>query len=79
MSSELLKDFVDDLDAALGDYIETERERITTERDFLQNVLEGRADGVTVEDVSTDLTKKYLEGYLGTYIAIEKDVSTSSS
>ena len=79
MSSDLLKGFVDDLDTVLSDYIEAERTRITTERDFLQNVLDGRTDGVTIEDVSTELTQKYLEGYLSTYIAIEKDVSTSSS
>ena len=77
MSSELLKGFVDELDAVLGDYIEAERSRITTERDFLLNVLEGRADGVTVEDVSTELTKKYLSGYLSNYILIESDISGS--
>jgi hypothetical protein len=78
MSSEVLTNLIDTLEDALRDFIDTERERVETERDFLLNVLNGRSDGVTVEDLSTDLTKIYLSGYLSVYVPIENDISGST-
>ncbi len=69
----VLATFVGELETELRAYIDAERERIETERDFLLNVLEGRTDGVTVEDVSSALVASYLSDGLGAYISIEAD------
>ena len=68
---------LDTLETELRDYIDDERDRVETERDFLLNVLHGRTDGVSVEDLSTDLTNIYLSGYLSNYVPIENDISGS--
>jgi len=75
--SEVLRNLCDVLDDELRDFVSSERERIEAERDFLLNVLNGRADGVSVEDLSTDLTATYLSGYLSNYVPIENDISGS--
>lgn len=71
--SEILDNLLDTLDTELRDFLDTEQSRIETERDFLLNVLHGRTDGVTVEDLSTDLTQIYLSGYLSKYVQVEDD------
>lgn len=76
--SNALTGIIDSLEEELRDYIDGERERIEAERDFLLAVLDGRSDGVTVEDVSTDLTQSYLSGYLSEFIPIEQDISNPS-
>jgi hypothetical protein len=79
VSSGVLDSFIDDLEMVLEEFLDAEIARVENERDFLLKVLEGRADGVTVEDVSTELTMTYLSGYLSVYMPIEEDVSASSS
>lgn len=64
---------LDQLETDLRDFIDSETERVTNERDFLLNVLHGRADSVSVEDASSDLTNVYLSGYLSQYMAITDD------
>lgn len=73
-----LSTLVDDLETALTDYVDSERSRLETERDFLLAVLDGRADGVTVEDVSSDLTALYLSGSLGQYVPVEEDTDSAN-
>lgn len=78
MSSEVLTNLIATLEDELRDFIDTERERVEAERDFLLDVLNGRSDGVTVEDISTELTQIYLSGYLSAYVPIENDISGSA-
>jgi len=72
MSAEM-DAFLLDFETELRAYIDAERSRVETERDFLQAVLDGRTDGVTVEDVSSDLVNTYLTSYLGQFIPVEED------
>lgn len=71
--SSALSGLLDQLEADLRDFIDAETDRVTNERDFLLNVLHGRADSVSVEDASTDLTNVYLTGYLSQYATITDD------
>jgi len=71
--SDVLDNLLDTLETELRDFLDSERVRVETERDFLLAVLHGRSDGVTVEDLATDLTQIYAAGYLGEYIQVEDD------
>jgi hypothetical protein len=78
VSESTLQTFIDELEEVLTEYLDSETARVENERDFLLSVYNGRTDGITVEDVSTEFTMKYLSGNLGDYMPIEEDVSTPS-
>ena len=73
MSSENLRGLLDQLEDTLTDYVEDEKSRVEAERDFLLAVVDGRSDGVNVENVSSELTSTYLASSLSKYIPIEDD------
>ena len=79
MSSPELQAFVDDLETALLEHLDAETDRVKSERDFLLAVYNGRTDGATIEDASTEFTMRYLTGMFNGYALIEKDVSAPSS
>lgn len=72
MSSPLLRALADDLGDALRSLIDSERERLESERKFLLSVLDGRSDNVSVEATSSKLTEKYLRTSLLNYIPVEE-------
>ena len=73
MSAEM-DAFLLEFETELRSYIDAERSRIETERDFLSAVFDGRTDGITIEDVSSDLVNSYLTSYLGQFIPVEEDL-----
>lgn len=64
-------DFVENLEAALRSYIDAERIRVETERDFLLDVLESRGSAA-IEDPTVDFVTTYLNGYLSQYFPVEE-------
>lgn len=75
MSSRVLTSLLNEMEEALEEVLDDEIERVEGERDFLLSVLDGRADDVSVESTSTDVTTTYLSGYLSQYIPIAEDGS----
>ncbi len=75
MSTVALRSLLEEMEDAMEDLLDEEIERVESERDFLLAVLDGRTggEGVSIEDVSTELTETYLTTALSVYIPIEED------
>jgi hypothetical protein len=70
VSTSQLKALVSELETVMKDYLDEEEKRVKAERDFLLSVLDGRADGVSIEDTSSQLTETYLYRSLNDLIPI---------
>lgn len=66
-----LNSLIDAMEASLSALLDQEIARVEADRDFLQQVLEGRGDGFRVESVSSGLTEIYLTESLEQFIPIE--------
>jgi hypothetical protein len=75
VSTVALRSLLEEMEDAMEDLLDEEIERVESERDFLLAVLDGRTggEGVSIEDVSTELTETYLTTALSVYIPIEED------
>ncbi len=71
MSSSTIKALADKVGDALKAAIDSERERLTAERDFLKNIVVGR-DTELAEAAASDLTSEYLSGILSKYLPVEE-------
>lgn len=70
MPSDVLESLISELERTLRPLLTEERDRVVAERDFLLKVLDGGADGVSVEQCSSDLTETYLSSSLERYFSI---------
>ena len=74
MTSEALSQLTDELEEILEELLDEEQVRLETERDFLLQVVSGTADGVSLEDPSSDLTNTLLSGYISNYLPISEEL-----
>ena len=73
--SAVLTDLLDLLEDELRTFIDDEKTRVESERDFLRAVLDGRADDVSVDSSASALTEVFLSGYVAQFFPVEDDIS----